>query len=182
MKIPVFLSYPNPHMKMQVVFIEKLKAHLKANGFEPRTLGVSAYDTGSPLMGIRRIMNESDGVLVVALHRSYIKEGISKPGADISGQEESGLNGKWLTSSFCQIEPAMAFQMGLPVLVLREKGVIEDGIMEKGVLGAYMPEFDLEGDVDNYFNSEQFRQLMQQWEFFARQVARNKAQPPKLYG
>lgn len=182
MKIPVFLSYPNPHMKMQAVFIEKLKAHLKTNGFEPRTLGVSDYDMESPLMGIRRIMNESDGVLVVALHRSYIKEGISKPGADISGQEESKLNGKWLTSSFCQIEPAMAFQMGLPVLVLREKGVIEDGIMEKGVLGAYMPEFDLESDVDAYFNSEQFRQLMQQWEFFARQVARNKAQPPKLYG
>lgn len=76
----------------------------------------------------------------------------------------------------------MAFQMGLPVLVLREKGVIEDGIMEKGVLGAYMPEFDLESDVDAYFNSEQFRQLMQQWKFFARQVSRNKAQPLKMYG
>lgn len=31
----------------------------------------------------------------------------------------------------------MAVQIGLPVLILRESGVVADGILEKGVLGTY---------------------------------------------
>lgn len=39
---------------------------------------------------------------------------------------------------------------------IREKGVIEDGSMKKGVLVAYIPEFDLEGDVDDFSNRNSF--------------------------
>ena len=38
----------------------------------------------------------------------------------------------------------MAYQLGLPILIFRQKGVIDDGILERGVVGLYMPEFDLE--------------------------------------
>lgn len=46
------------------------------------------------------------------------------------------ISNKWLTSPYCHIEAAMVFQIELPVLVFREKGVIDDGILEKGVLGS----------------------------------------------
>ena len=41
----------------------------------------------------------------------------------------------------------------MPILILRETGVIADGILEIGVLGNYMPEFDLASPIDDYFRS-----------------------------
>ena len=75
----------------------------------------------------------------------------------------------------------MAFQLGLPVLILREKGVIAEGILEKGVLGVYMPEFDLSGNLDEYFKSREGVQIIQQWEGCVRRVVENKGKPPLLY-
>lgn len=76
----------------------------------------------------------------------------------------NSISNQWLTSPYCQIEPAMAFQIGLPVLILRETGVIADGILERGVFGAYMPEFNLNGNVDDYFASAEWGQIIQKWE------------------
>jgi hypothetical protein len=52
--------------------------------------------------------------------------------------------------------------MGLPILVLREAGVIEDGILEKGVAGIYLPEFDLYKKPD-YLQTNEWKQLFNQW-------------------
>ena len=86
-----------------------------------------------------------------------------------------------MTSPYCQIEPAMAFQLGLPVLVLREKGVIAEGVLEKGVLGTYMPEFSVEKNIDEYFNSNEFHSLLKKWEGFVRAVVEKKGNPPQLF-
>lgn len=78
-------------------------------------------------------MLESNGLVTIAFRRSLIKQGTGKPISDI-GEEEYDLSNKWLTSPYCQIEPAMAFQLGLPVLILRER-VIAEGILERVFLG-----------------------------------------------
>ena len=75
----------------------------------------------------------------------------------------------------------MAFQIGLPVLILRETGVIADGILERGVFGVYMPEFDLNRNVDDYFASAEWVQIIQKWEGYVRKVIENKGKPPQLY-
>ena len=75
----------------------------------------------------------------------------------------------------------MAFQLGLPVLVLREKGVHPDGVLEKGVLDIYLPEVDLSQPLDDYFSSGQWLDPIHEWENNVRTVARNKGMPPKLY-
>ena len=54
----------------------------------------------------------------------------------------------------------MAYQLGLPVLILREKGVIEVGILEKGVVGLYMPEFDVEQPIEEYFLSAEWNGII----------------------
>lgn len=179
MNISVFLSYPKPYLNRQEEFIKRITSYLNERGLEPRTLGVSDYDMESPLAGIRRLLIESNGLIAIAFRRSYIKEGMCKPNSDIG--KETDISDSWLTSSFCQIEPAMAFQMGLPILILREKGVIADGILEKGVMGTYMPEFDLDCDLDNYFKSNEWKQIIQKWEGYVRKVVDNKGTPPQLY-
>lgn len=179
MRHSVFLSHPSPITQEQVSFIKELKEHLKMRGFEPRTLGVSDYDMQEPLAAIRQIMLESNGVITIALKRYYVEKGASKHGSNL-GIPEQPIDGKWFTSPFCQIESAMAYQLGLPLLILREKGVIDDGILERGVAGTYLPEFDLSGPR-NYLDSTEWHQIFAIWEGYVRSVIRNKGMPPKLY-
>jgi len=179
MKIPVFLSYPKPYLSRQEEFVKRITNYLSERGLEPMTLGVSDYDMDAPLSGIRRLLMSSNGLIAIAFRRSYIKEGLCKPNSDV-GQEHD-ISDTWLTSPFCQIEPAMAFQMGLPILILREKGVIADGVLEKGVLGIYMPEFDLDCDLDDYFKSAEWNQIIRKWEGLVRTVDDLKGRPPKRY-
>ena len=176
--ISVFLSYPKPFNTEQEVFIEQVISYLKHRGFEPRTLGVSDYDVNEPLSAIRRLMLESNGILVVAFRRTLIEKGVYKPK---SKSDEKILNNSWITSPYTQIEPAMAFQIGLPILILRENGVLADGILERGVIGTYMPEFSLEDVATDYFSTPEWNQLIGIWEGNVRSVVKTKGTPPKLF-
>lgn len=180
MRISVFLSYPVPFMQRQVDFINKIKDYLKSRGFDPRSLGVTDYDMKEPLTAIRRLMLESNGLITVAFRRALIEKGTEKPYSDI-GQTSKDLSGTWTTSPYCQIEPAMAFQIGLPILIFREKGVMANGIMEKGVTGTYLPEFDLDDSIISYLDTDEWKQLIGVWEGCVRMVVENKGCPPKLY-
>ena len=180
MSISVFLSYPQPHMKNQENFINEIKSYLKYRGLEPRTLGVTDYDTNEPLTAIRRLMLESNGMLTIAFRRALIEKGVTRPNSD-NGKESTDLLNSWTTSPWCHIEPAMAFQIGLPILILREQGVLADGVLEKGVTGTYLPEFSLYDPIDNYLKSEEWNQIIGIWEGYVRTVVKSKGFPPKLY-
>ncbi|MDT4332352.1 hypothetical protein ACQE3E_19575 [Methylomonas sp. MED-D] len=177
MKTPIFLSYPNPFNQAQQDFIERLVNYLHNNELEPRTLGVTDYDMESPLRAIRRIMMESNGIITIAFRRSKILTGVFKPGSEA----EKSLGETWLTSPYSHIEPAMAFQIGLPVLILREHGVFADGILEKGILGSYMPEFNLDLPAKDYLLTDEWKQIFKKWTGYVASVVENKGNPPKLY-
>ena len=179
MKIPVFFSYPKPFTKKQEEFVARIREYLAKRGFEARTLGVTDYDMEEPLVAIRRMMLESNGVLTIAFRRSFIEKGRSKPNSNLS-QESTDLSNNWITSPWAHIEPAMAFQIGIPVLILREKGVVADGILEKGILGTYLPEFDLDSK-ESYLDSDEWNQIIGIWEGYVRKVRETKGKPPKLY-
>jgi hypothetical protein len=179
-KIPVFLSYPKPFNGKQESFITDIKLYLEGRGFVGRTLGVTDYDMHEPLTAIRRLMLECNGIITIALKRTLIQKGITKPKSDI-GETSFNLENKWMTSPYCQIEPAMAFQIGLPILIFREKDVVADGLLEKGVTGIYLPEIDLTDTLYKYLDSDECRQIIGKWEGFVRQVVENKGKPPKLF-
>ncbi len=75
----------------------------------------------------------------------------------------------------------MAFQLGLPILIFKEKGVLAEGILEKGVVGLYMPEFSLAKSPSHYFDTEEWKQIIGKWEGAVRSVVESKGNPPKLY-
>ncbi len=75
----------------------------------------------------------------------------------------------------------MAYQIGLPIPIIRESGVLADGVLEKGIVGLYLPEFDLGTDTEDYLDSRQWKGTMSDWEHRVRTVVRNKSEPPKLY-
>ncbi|HRI26407.1 MAG TPA: hypothetical protein PLZ45_17145 [Ferruginibacter sp.] len=179
-KIPIFLSYPQPFTKKQEQVISKIKDLLDDKGFIGRTLGVTDYDMQEPLTAIRRLMLECNGIITIALRRHYIKNGSSKPNSDL-GINGFDLSSNWFTSPYCQVEPAMAFQIGLPIMIIKEQGVIPEGVLEKGVTGIYLPEIDIENAIDAYFSTSEWKQIFGKWEGYVRQVVDNKGKPPKLY-
>ena len=65
-------------------------------------------------------------------------------------------------------------------ILIKQEGIAE-GILEKGVLGVYMPEFDLNCNLDDYFKSKEWIQIIQKWEGYVRKVVDNKGKPPMLY-
>jgi len=181
MKVPVFISRPNPHLSAQLAFINQFIAELQARGFEPLTLGPgSSSDFEAPLVGIRRLLTHCCGLVSIAFRRTHAPTATKYPGADIAGMSETTNGDLWLTSPYCQIEPAMAFQLGLPILILREEGVLAEGVLEKGVTGLYLPEFNLSAG-QAYITGEAFRRLLDQWGSRVQAVYRRRGDPPKLY-
>jgi hypothetical protein len=181
MRISVFLSYPKPCFGRQKEFIEHVRSYLDERGFGPRTLGVTDYDMDSPLTSIRRLMLESNGLITVAFRRTYVEKGTARLRIDVADLKEASIDAVWLTTPWAHIEPAMAYQLGLPVLILREHGVLDDGILERGVVGLYLPEFDLEKSVDDYFASAEWKGVIGKWEGYVRAVVDRKGTPPQLY-
>ena len=144
MKVPVFLSRPTPHLVAQEKFLAQFCDALSQRGFDPITMGPgSSYDFDAPLVGIRRLLTHCCGLVSIAFRRTHASDVVKYPLADIPGAMERNDANVWFTSPYCQIEPAMAFQLGLPILILREQGVLAEGVLEKGVTGLYLPEFTL---------------------------------------
>lgn len=181
MRISVFLSYPTPSFTRQQEFITRISDFLKSQGFQPRTLGVTDYDMDAPLKAIRRLMIESNGLITVAFRRTFIEKGSLRHGTDIDQLQATPIDGKWLTTPWPHIEAAMAYQLGLPTLIYREKGVVDDGILERGVVGLYMPEFDLDNLRDDYFTSAEWSGIIGKWAGYVRAVVEKKGSPPQLY-
>lgn len=82
------------------------------------------------LIAIRRLMLESNGLGTIVFRRSLIKQGIGKSSSNL-GEDEYDLSNKWLTSSYCQIELAMAFQLGILVFFVKRKRSYGGGCIGK---------------------------------------------------
>jgi len=181
MSISIFLSYPKPCFAGQQEFVRCVQTYLEQRGFAPRTLGVTDYDMDAPLTAIRRLMSESNGLLTIAFRRTYVKKGTARLRTDIKELREESIDGQLLTTPWAHIEPAMAHQLGLPILILREAGVLADGILERGVVGLYMPEFDLQKPIKDYFASAEWNGMIGKWEGYTRAVVERKGRPPRLF-
>ena len=88
---------------------------------------------------------------------------------------------EFLISSPKQLSVILFEKLGLPILILRESGVIADGILEQGVAGVYMPEFDLTSSANQYFKTAEWRGIIGKWEGYVRAVVESKGTPPRLY-
>jgi hypothetical protein len=175
MPIPVFLSSPSPFNPDQETLLEGIRAQLRDRGLEPRTLGSTDYDYEMPFRAVRRLLREANGVLTVGLRRYWIENGASKP-----GPSETSMASKWLTSPWPHMETAMGFQLGLPILALREAGVHGDGVLERGMVDIFLPEVDT-AHAQQFLASQQWKQPLAHWEANVRTVARNRGTPPALY-
>ena len=171
MRTHVFLSYSMPVFARQRLFIEALRENLRARGLEPRTLGVTDYDSDSPLLAIRRVMLETNGLLCVAFRRREL----------VGSASDSKSSERWTTSAYCHIEAAIAFELGVPVVMLIEAGVVREGVLREGVIGPRVPPVDLARPIRPYFRSNEWLQTAAKWEHQVRTVLDRKGYPRQWY-
>lgn len=186
MAISVFLSRPTPHQRRQVEFLARVKRHLCEREFLPRTIGETDYGL-QPMEHIRSVITDCNGFIGLAFRRFLVVEGVDRALSDeVDTPPRHNLGSVencWLTTPYIHLEAAAAYQIGLPVVLFVEKGVIEEGALEPGVLVTYPPTFDLaDPDLEaSFFCSRRWQQIINTWEGHVREVVHNKGQPPRLY-
>ena len=128
MPYKVFMSVGSTATEQQEEFIVAIENRLRKEGLVPQSVGRTTFTAGSPLKAVEELFDECLGAVIVALERYYFEEGVEKRG----GLEEKPLSKIKLPTSWNQIEAAMSHARGLPLLVIVEKGIKSEGLLEQG--------------------------------------------------
>lgn len=155
MPINVFVSVIKPFTSDQEKFLQSVEALLAKKGFRPNTIGRNVFAHGQPLKLIDEVMRHCAGAAVLGLRRHYVDVGRDKP----FSAYESPLNCIGLATPWNQIEAAMAYTLRLPLLVVREAGVRQDGLLERGY-DWWVTEVDLSS---NPLASSEFAATIESW-------------------
>ena len=140
--LPIYLSITMPHLLRQEEFIANLEKALKQNRMEPKTLGRSEWSFEAPLIPIRKLIDECNGTIVIAMARTIVKEGIEY----INGPHQQKFFDRYYSTVWIQIEAAMAFQVNHPILVLKEDVVNPEGVLDPANSGLFVRTFSLSGE------------------------------------
>jgi len=159
-RIPIFLSSTNTLNNIQEKFLNRLILEIENALLFPRTLPVSEQYPETVLTNIRRLVISSYGMFAINFRRYFVK--IEKT----NGGQPPAATPLWQGSVFSQIEPSMAFQFGLPILLVREKSTDENsGIWQGGIapLNIFV-EWDSDNQTaDQFFNSVQWKEVFANW-------------------
>jgi len=137
--INVFISHPTPFNKYQEEFLTLIQENLKQHGLNPVNLGKNNWNYKSPLKPIREIMLTCKAAIIIGLERHHSFIGYEKEFAKDSNE----LIHKFTTTPWIQIEAGMAYQADLPLLILKEKKVFAEGILDPQISDYYVFEFEI---------------------------------------
>ena len=128
MEADVFMSIGRVFTEEQEIFVSAVEDYLRANGLNPRALGRTDFSSQQPLKFIEEVMRECNGTVVIAFERFFIDSAIEFR----NGEAERNLFNIKVPSVWNQIEAGMAYVLNHPLLVIMEKGLRNDGILEFG--------------------------------------------------
>ena len=151
----VFLSVGRTFTPEQERFVSEFEQYLRANGLTPQTVGRTYIKNQQPLRSVAECMRECSGAAVLAFERTHVASGVEKRGsAQAVALAEVNLPTVWN-----QIEAAMAYSLGRPLLVLVEHGIRSEGLLETGY-DWYVKWVDLRQPT---FSDPEFTALFADW-------------------
>lgn len=124
----IFMSVGGTANSQQEDFVKLIEDRLRGENMVPNTIGRNNFSADSPLKAIKELMNDCSGILVIALERTFFENGIEKRG----GSHELNLTNTKMATPWNQIESAMGYVKGIPILVILENGIRAEGLLEKG--------------------------------------------------
>jgi hypothetical protein len=187
---PIFLSWSRPVTEeidsFRWQFVRNVVTYLHDRlDMLPVTCGVNVETGDEPLRSIRRNLDRCDGLLAIALGKLYVEHGaIGRENTDHRTYDRETVDGMWVTSPFIHMEVAMAFQAGIPIRVIVERGVVTDGVLDDRVLGRqYKVEVDFAGDrtVAEILEDDHWREPMREWAEKVRQTRQRKGEVHRWY-
>lgn len=128
-ELNIFVSVGGTATEEQEKFVQAIESRLKSEGMTPHTVGRNTFDSDSPLKTVMSLMDTCSGAVIIALERLYFPTGCEKRGG---GPKEIALTNTKLPTCWNQIEAAMAYSRGLPLMVIMEEGVRNEGLLERG--------------------------------------------------
>lgn len=165
-KIRVFLSRPNPFLSEHQYFLDKLQQILDEADLKTLTLQADNYDLTDSINYLKGMIRRCYGIIIVGFKQLYIEKGKKKKGGRSNPQffcpEEIDVSGQALTSPFCHIEGTIGILNDLPLLIVNEAGIREEGIIKGGRFSVKTPSFTLE-HIDDFFADKTVRRQISVW-------------------
>jgi hypothetical protein len=156
----VFISHPTPHTPNQKTFLKLIDDKLAACGLNPVNLGKKNWNFKKPMAPIQEMMRESKGAIIVGLERSHSYIGYDKE--DTTNKEDRiEFVHRYSSTPWVHIEAGMAYQAGLPMLILKEKRIHAEGILDPNNSESYIFEFLLEKNLEKL--SYELDQIIESW-------------------
>lgn len=157
-RVPVFLSHPSRLNTVQQQFVDEVIRQIRKALLFPRTLPITEQYPETPLTNIRRMILSSYGMVSLNLRQRQVELLQNNLGQPLEGDV-------WLESPFAQIEPGMAFQFGLPLLLIREVGVEQTGIWSFGIGPFLILEWDstASNPIESFFSRTDWKSIFQNW-------------------
>lgn len=125
-RIPVFLSVGEAHNEIQRVYIKTLKEYLLERGILAETLGQTFYDLRNPLRPVSEKMQRVFGAIILAMERFHSFEGSYKE----NSKKQKDVSDQYFSTVWNQIEGSMADLLDLPLLILKESKIVNEGIFD----------------------------------------------------
>lgn len=124
----VFLSCGSVSTEAQERFVSAVERQFEAQGLRPLTIGRTVFDHGQPLKLIDKVMRNCAGAAILAYERMHIADGQERRGSP----REAPVRDTLTATPWNQIEAAMAYTLRLPLLVIVENGLRQEGLLEGG--------------------------------------------------
>lgn len=158
--IDVFISHPTPFNKHQICFLKLIDEKLAKHGLISTNLGKNNWNYKKPLKPIKELITKCKGAIIIGLERYHSFIGYEKESAT---QKEDVLEliHKYTSTPWIQIEAGMAYYAGLPLLILKEKKIYPEGILDPNNSDSYIFEFDLEKNWKKL--STEMEKIIESW-------------------
>jgi hypothetical protein len=124
----IFISVGGTSNDKQENFVRAIEERLRSENLLPNTVGRNKFSADSPLKTVLELMNECSGTIIIALERTYFPSGFEKRG----GSKETILEEVKFPTPWNQVEAAIAYSKGLPLMLIIEEGLKSEGLLEKG--------------------------------------------------
>lgn len=124
--VRVFLSVGGGRSEQQEAFVSAIKKFCSTRSIEAKTVDEYTSTNRQPLKDVEYRMNRCYGAIVLAFERAHVESGVWRRGAP----QQRPMKDVRFSPVWNQIEAAMAYTRGLPLLVIAEKGLESEGLLE----------------------------------------------------
>jgi hypothetical protein len=144
-RIPVFASLPSKLEKPQIASRNYVFRELRLVGLDPRNVGSSDRGLFTPLHEVRTLARHCAGGIILGYRQYWAQKAthIDREGTEIVVRPFPGTY--YAPTPWNQLETGILFGLGLPLLVLKEKGVF-GGVFDVGSSDVFVYDMPMPGE------------------------------------